>query len=390
MNERLCAAGAVGLLAALVACGSPSEQDDDIMTSRDGGTAAPRDGGTPDSGVDPDPCGPYAHDVNGACTSSVAWTQGPSIDGARDHHATTLQHFADGPYLLVSGGGRDSFSEFFDDVQRIKLSEDGRPIGEWEEIGTLPGQLAGHTMNIHNGRMYITGGATRAGRFDTVISARISSLGELGDWRNEPSMPVSVWHHQAFIREGSLYVVGGQSGNEIAENKVQRAEINADGTLAPWEALTELPAVRSHHGSVATDDAIFVLGGLEDSEFRAEVLRAPFSADGTIGDWENVGLIPGTGLVTPSVGLLDNRIFAIAGLTGDLEFVGTVLSMPIHEDGSVGAMEVTPEPLPEGRGHVHQMPMLNGRFFVVAGRSGESAGIGRFRSLDTLWVGTVR
>lgn len=376
------------LLALAAACGS-GDDDDGSIVDRDGGVVT-RDGGVARDGGPSDPCGPYAHeDGLGACTSSVAWTAGPPIPGARDHHATTIYAFSDGPYLIVSGGGRDSFQQFYRDVVRIKLGTDGRPVGDWESIGNLPTNLAGHTMLVRQGRVFVTGGANPGGRHDSVYSTWINDDGTLEAWETEPDMPVEVWHHQTFLRDDFLYVVGGQSGNEIAENAVQRARI-VDGRLDDWESLTPLPTVLSHHGALATDDGIYVMGGLEDSDFRAEVLLGRFEGDGTIASWETVGLIPGDGLVTPSVGLLGDRIYVVAGLTGGLEFVGTVLSAQILPDGTVTPLVETPTPIPEGRGHVHQMPDLAGRFFVVGGRSGESAGLGRFASLDTFYVGTVR
>ncbi len=373
----------------IAACGSASEDDDNTMTNRDAGVSV-RDGGPPRDAGPSDPCGPFAHEAgDGTCTSSVAWTNGPPIPGARDHHATTVYHFGDKPYLVVSGGARDSFVEFYQDIQRIELSDDGRPIGQWEEIGSLPTILAGHTMQIRNNRIYILGGATMSGRFPNVYSTWITNDGQIGPWESEPAMPIGVWHHQSFFYRDFVYVVGGQWGNERAADEVHRAAIVND-RLEPWESLEKLPAVRSHHGSVATDEGIYVLGGLEDSDFRAEILLGRFDADARVTEWENLGAIPGDGLVTPSVGMVDNKLFVVAGLTGSLEFVGTVLSAEIRADGTVSPLVETPNPIPEGRGHVHQMPSLNGRLLVIGGRSGMSAGLGRFASLSSFFVGTVR
>lgn len=373
------------------ACGDASEDDTDIMTTRDGGVLE-HDGGTPRDGGPIDPCGPFAHEAgDGTCTSSVAWTSGPALPGARDHHATTVYFFGDTPYLVVSGGARDSFAEFYQDIQRIALSDDGRPIGQWEEIGRLPSILAGHTMEIRNGRIYILGGATMSGRFPNVYSTWITNDGQIGPWETEPEMPVGVWHLQTFFHGDYIYVVGGQWGNERASDTVHRAAIVND-RLEDWESLERLPAVRSHHGSFATDQGIYVIGGLEDSDFRAEILLGRFDAEGRVNEWENLGAIPGDGLVTPSVGLVGDKLFVVAGLTGGAtqEFVGTVLSADVRADGTVSPLVETPNPIPEGRGHVHQMPSLNGRLLVVGGRSGMSAGIGRLASLASFFVGTVR
>ncbi|MEQ8278266.1 MAG: hypothetical protein RMA76_37830 [Deltaproteobacteria bacterium] len=375
-------------LALSAACSGGTDDDDNTTIDRDAGVAE-RDAGAPRDGGPVDPCGPFAHeDSAGTCTSSVAWTNGPPIPGARDHHATTIYHFGDTPYLVVSGGGRHSFEEFYNDIHRIELSDDGRPIGAWEQIGTLQSRLAGHTMQIRDGRIYVLGGATMEGRYPYVYSAWITNEGEIGSWRPEPEMPTGVWHHQSFFHDDYIYVVGGQWGNERASNEVHRAAI-VDDHLEDWESLEPLPAVRSHHGTVATDDGIYVLGGLEDSDFRAQIMLGRFDAEGRVTAWEDLGAIPGDGLVTPSVGLFDGRIWVVAGLTGSLEFVGTVLSAEILADGTVGPLVETPTPIPEGRGHVHQLPALNGRMFLVGGRSGLNL-LGRFQSYDSFWVGTVR
>src|SRR5690554_3729679 len=57
---------------------------------------------------------------------------------AVDHHASELRITDGGAELVFSGGGRDSFSEFYEEIWRLALDEEGAPGGEWEEIGQLP------------------------------------------------------------------------------------------------------------------------------------------------------------------------------------------------------------------------------------------------------------
>ncbi|MEQ8984205.1 MAG: hypothetical protein RL846_40030, partial [Deltaproteobacteria bacterium] len=133
-------------LALSAACSGGTDDDDNTTIDRDAGVAE-RDAGAPRDGGPVDPCGPFAHeDSAGTCTSSVAWTNGPPIPGARDHHATTIYHFGDTPYLVVSGGGRHPVDAFSPDTPRLALSDDGRPLGAGEQLGTLQRRRAGHPL----------------------------------------------------------------------------------------------------------------------------------------------------------------------------------------------------------------------------------------------------
>ena len=93
---------------------------------------------------------------------------------------------------------------------------------------------------------------------------------------------------------GFVYNFGGRFSGGAGDNTnyVGRAQLLADGTIGPWQALTPLPmaidmACVAIHGSW-----VYLLGGYRDSP-STTVLRAAIQADGTLGEWQGPPQLPG-------------------------------------------------------------------------------------------------
>ena len=114
-----------------------------------------------------------------------------------------------------------------------------------------------------------------------------------------------------------------------------------------------------------------------------------YTQDDSIEEWVEVGAVPNP-IVTPAVAIVGNKLVVVGGLNGKSQFVGEVWSAEINQDGTLEPFAVMEAELPEGRGHVHQLPQLDGKLFMVGGRSGERVNTTGFRSLGTTWVGSIR
>jgi hypothetical protein len=127
------------------------------------------------------------------------------------------------------------------------------------------------------------------------------------------------------IDHGAVYVIGGLAGNParqpVQHRSVLRAEIARDGTLGEWRTVSELPHAYATHSAFVHGDALWVVGGVEDNTtFSARVWRAPLGRSGVVGAWSEA------------------------------------------------------QPLPFGRGHVHQTPVIGGRVYSVGGRIAAAQG----------------
>lgn len=335
-------------------------------------TAAPAD-----AGPTPLPCGIYAaENDDGSCAADATWSSGPELPVARDHHASFVDTHTGQKRLIFAGGGKDGFSELFDGVYAADIGDDGS-LSSWRPIGVLPSVRSGMVLVPAAGGVFSIGGKDRQEFFDTVSFATWNDDGTLGDFQTVGQMPPiaefpqarGVWHHQAFARGGWMYIAGGMTYNGVTTRGVYRAPIE-DGALGAWEPLTDMPLALSHHGMGIADDALIIVGGTtrEFGEMLSTVFMADFNEDGTLDTWRELTPIPGP-RVTPTVGFVGQHMYVIGGMVPEGRTADVLTSMLVarYQDGDVDAW-TEGEPLPSPASHVHQMPFVNGRFYVLGGR----------------------
>ncbi len=87
-------------------------------------------------------CSPDMHvDPNGACVSTIAWTTGPNVPTARNHHMTWLIDAGAAAFLYVAGGAGANTSGL-SDVERAPVNADGT-LGAWQPEANLPTAIIG-------------------------------------------------------------------------------------------------------------------------------------------------------------------------------------------------------------------------------------------------------
>jgi hypothetical protein len=150
---------------------------------------------------------------------------------------------------------------------------------------------------------------------------------------------------------------------------VERATLNADGSVSGWEELAPLPAPRSHQGTALYDGYVYLTGGLDGNPAGTykdyeDALRAPVNADGTLGPWETLGTLPST-LDTQSSFVHNGYLYMVGGIEF-INYVDHVRRAQILPDHGLGPWEDS-APLPKGRGHVHQTPVYGKWVYSVGG-----------------------
>lgn len=319
---------------------------------------------------------------------NINWQAGPSLAVARDHHSTFLVQRPNANYLYVVGG--TNYVDFFDSIERARINADGS-LSAWEPAGALPTPRGGTSVAVVGDYAVLTGGqiSTTTGvkglkRIAEVYTARIQKDGSLGAWQATTALPEPRFHHPAVASNGWIYVVGGQGEKEAAAG-VHGAQVGADGRIERWVEMKPLPRPRSHHAALVHDNHIYVLGGMDGpvggmQAVFLDVIRAPIQADGSLGDWQIVSRIPHS-YATHAAHFHGDHLWLIGGVEDNARFVGTVLRAELRA-GKVGAWgEATPLPL--GRGHVHNTPILGDRLYSAGGRT--ASGV-----TTTVHVGTFR
>lgn len=314
-----------------------------------------------------------ARDTAGGAPPVITWQSGPPLPEGRDHHSTALIEGAGGASLVVLGGS--NYTTDFGDVWRLSLRPDGT-IGSWQRQDSLPARRGGASVAVVENRLVVTGGffldpaqPNVPQKTSTTFVARVRPDGSVGDWTAASPLPGVRYHHASVTHGRWVYVTGG-IGDRVAEATVFGAQLQPDGTLGEWTALTALPNPRSHHSSFVHAGHLYVVGGLANHPglplLHVDVARAEIQADGTLGRWQTVGFTPHA-YATHSGFVHGGHLYLVGGVEDNVRFTDAIWRAPLGSDGRVGAWEAVQPGLPAARAHVHNTPVWNGRMYSVGG-----------------------
>ena len=180
--------------------------------------------------------------------------------------------------LYVVGGTRWGKNESTDKIYSAAIDANGN-LGNWREERSLPKALYRLTVTAHNNTLYVSGGYDGSQRSNTIYYARIDDQGRLGAWRTS-AMTRRREYHGMVVHDGKLWLMGGRDGNGQPLSNVAVFPIEADGTLGIPSGGPTLPRPLYRFGAVTVPrngaDYIFLLGGLSsgNSDFRAEVYHS--------------------------------------------------------------------------------------------------------------------
>jgi len=250
------------------------------------------------------------------------------------------------------------------------------------------------------GYLYVLGGFTTGLEVtSTILYKAINVNGALaaGAW-NRAELPPSpppgdpLYWHQALVRNGFLYVIGGADPSGNIGAAIYRAPIQSNGALGAWIADTPSPMTR---GAFATaiwnseehGDWLYLIGGFQtkgDPAGQAQVDYTSFNPDGSLYNPFTTNLA--SALPAPRYGhsavQAAGVLYAIGGDqggTGAASITNTVLSGLIdYRPGYVGQLAfpwITTNPLGEGRKYHASVISNIGEIYVIGGY-GPSAGGG--------------
>jgi hypothetical protein len=170
------------------------------------------------------------------------------------------------------------------DIERATINADGT-LGAWQAAGQLP-LVSGRALAVDN-RLYMIS-------YSEVYWTTIEADGSLGPWQVSQVSLSELWWSSSFavtVAQGYLYPLGGFApigrGNVYHES-VERAPINADASVGPWQEIAAFPVERWNLEAVVVGDYLYALGGHTTSweEASDRVERALIHSDGSFGPWE--------------------------------------------------------------------------------------------------------
>ncbi|MDB4956369.1 MAG: hypothetical protein JWO36_3938 [Myxococcales bacterium] len=186
-------------------------------------------------------------------------------------------------------------------------------------------------------------------------------------------MPVLVQPrrgHNAAVVGGYVYVFGGEDGSSSTLGSVERALINADGTLQTFAQVGTLATARKFATCVVVGGMVYLIGGLDATgRLIAAIEAAPVQADGSLGPFATVS---GLTLVAARQGataeVIGDYVYVIGGADRN-GAADTLERAPIHTDGTLGAFAVETGATLATPRSVHTSVVIGNSLYVIGGET---------------------
>ncbi|HMG56212.1 MAG TPA: hypothetical protein VK601_22085, partial [Kofleriaceae bacterium] len=232
-----------------------------------------------------------------------------------------------------------------------------------------------HTSLVIGGQVYVIGGISQGVPINTVERAAINADGSLGPFAvvGTATLVTARYAHTSAVLGNYLYVIGGfDSAAELAS--VERAAINADGTLGAFSVVpgVALVAARRGHTTEVIGDGLYVVGGRGGAGYRRSVERATIHRDGSLEPFVTVD----AALTTPRSGhtsaVIGNQLYVVGGFDGQAA-LGSVERASIMPDGTLGAFALASSTALATPRNDHTSVVLGGQLYVVGGTGASGA-----------------
>jgi hypothetical protein len=192
-----------------------------------------------------------------------------------------------------------------------------------------------------------------------VDRAPIDADGSLGAWVSDLPLPDAIASAGPVGQyvSGVIVIAGGlaldtNTGMGAVTDVAYSSVVNTDGSLAGWNAAGTIVEPRMHAGSIVQGNRMWILGGFDgNSNVWSDVVSATVQSDGTVSMWAPAGQLPGP-LTHFGVALVDNYVYLTGGLsespvTTNQLPLATTWRGQIEADGTLGSWKAMPT-LPVG------------------------------------------
>ena len=252
------------------------------------------------------------------------------ITPRQDHTSVVV-----GGYLYVIGGlGTGPLKS----IERASISADGS-LGPFAAVPdtALATPRYGHTAAVSGNYLYVLGGTSGAGSMRDVERATISTDGSLGSFATVSSAFLTTPRtgHTTEVIGRYLYAFFGGVGGSLSVNSVERAPLDADGSLGTFSTVPDATTTLASHGHTTTivGNYLYALGGSNDFDFLDHGEQASLNISGSLGPFATMS---GVKLVTSRAfyagAVIGNHVFVFGG-SGDTR----VEQASVNPDGTLGS-----------------------------------------------------
>ncbi|MNL11269.1 Kelch motif protein [compost metagenome] len=228
-------------------------------------------------------------------------------------------------------------------IQTTTVRADGS-LNPWSNYGGMTTWRLGAGVHVLNDKIWHVGGSNNTAATPLASTEYFTVLpdGSLGPSTVGPSLNTPRYKPESFVVSAGgnryLYVVGGYNVS-VYLNSVERAVINADGTLGPFvlQASTTVHARGWTAGAVI--GRYFYLFGGQPS--KASVERAAINPDGSLGGFQLLGMTLPDAIGDHRAIVIGNHVHLLGAHNGTAP-LSAVYSAPIYPDGTLGAFAAGP------------------------------------------------
>ena len=200
------------------------------------------------------------------------WQESASLPGGLRHGSA----FSAGNFVYVLGGSDDDGP--VDTIYYTYIHSDGS-LGfgaddHWESnLRPLPEGRSSAAWVVHDGWIFLVGGAVSSGATDSIIRARIYQDGQVGQWYTSiETLPEALWGGSAAELGGRLYVAGGADERGVKAGMVSFA-FGAYGALSDRRIEPDLPLALQKPILLADRDGLVLAGGFSGESWSSKVYR---------------------------------------------------------------------------------------------------------------------
>lgn len=167
----------------------------------------------------------------------------------------------------------------------------------------------------------------------------------------------------------SVYVAGGRSDDFAVTSKVERARVNADGSLGAFTPESSLHTARDSFALVSVPGFIYAIAGDDSPTQFHDIERAAVDANGSLGPWQTLDTKNLVGQSGPAPVVIGDSLYVVGA--------GGVQRSIIGKDGSLGDFSPA-QPLLSNRAGAGAF-VAGGFLYVMGGADPDGV---RFDSLE--------
>ena len=213
--------------------------------------------------------------------------------------------------------------------------------GTWVKKRSMPTFREGFTTAVVNGKIYLIGGSIRDENLDRdVATGRVEVYDPLTNrWEKRADMRTKRGETDAVVVAGKIYVLGGYTWRMVGDlaGRFVRSIEEYNPKIDSWRQLRGMPMFKGWFATVAVDDEIYTIGGLnlENPGARSKHFGDVDVYQPTTNRWRKMEPLTIPKMTTAVV--VKGKIYTLGGFKGNRRF------SPIVEAYDTGFLGVDPK-----------------------------------------------